>query len=137
MCWLGNCSGEWHAVPVSAADVLHRLSFLIDEHRWSDLAPLLHPDFCGRLVHTGETFDRESWIRFNAEYPGFQRFELLDVVAEPDRAAGRAHVTGLADGATQHFEVASFLTTQDGLVIELVEVWTEVDQLPSPGTRPD
>jgi predicted ester cyclase len=112
---------------MSAADVMHRLSSVLDQHRWSDLPDLLHRDFRCRLVHTGETFDRDTWIRFNAEYPGFQRFELQDCIAEHDRVAGRAHVTGLTDGGVQHFEVASFLTVRDGLVIELIEVWTDVE----------
>ncbi len=121
---------------MAAAELLHRLSSAIDEHRWSDLPRLLHRDFRCRLVHTGETFDRDSWVRFNADYPGFQRFELQDCIAEHDRAAGRAHVTGLAEGDEQHFEVASFLTVRDGLVVELIEVWTDVDVAVPTRTRP-
>ncbi len=121
---------------MSAADVLHHLSDVIDQHRWSELPGLLHPDFSCRLVHTGEIFDRDAWVRFNAEYPGFQHFELQDCVAEQDRAVGRVHVTGLVDGQLQHYELASFMTVHDGLVSELVEVWTDVDVSPPAGTRP-
>lgn len=117
---------------MSALDLLRRLSVAIDEHRWSDLPDLLHPDFRCLLVHTGETFDRDSWVRFNADYPGFQRFELQDCIAEQDRAAGRAHVTSLVAGELRHFEVASFLTVRDDLVVELTEVWTDVDLTPPP-----
>lgn len=74
--------------------------------------------------------------RLDADYPGFGHCELLDIVASTDRAVGRAHVTGDADGVTQHFEVASFVTERDGLIAELVEVWADVGVAPPEGTRP-
>ncbi|GAA1981373.1 hypothetical protein GCM10009718_18030 [Isoptericola halotolerans] len=117
--------------------MIEQLAEVIDGHRWEDLPGLLHPDFTCRLVHTGETFDRVGWVRLNAEYPGFERFELLDCVAEGDRAVSRAHVTGTSAGERQHFEVASFVTVHDGLVTEMTEVWTDVDQTPPPGSRPE
>src|SRR6478735_5630022 len=80
MCASHDCDAD----SMTAVDVLHRLSSVIDEHRWSDLPDLLHRDFRCRLVHTGETFDRESWVRFNADYPGFQHFDLQDCIAEYD-----------------------------------------------------
>jgi len=110
----------------------------IDGHRWDDLAALLGDDFRCVLVHTGEEFTKDGWVRFNAEYPGFQRFIVQDVVSEHDRAALRAHVTGLdAEGVLQHFDVASFLTIRAGLVVELTEVWADADSDPPPGTRTD
>lgn len=115
---------------------MERLAQVIDAHRWDELPALLHPEFVCQYVHTGETFDRESWVRVNAEYPGFQNFELLDRVAHHERAAGRAHVTGLSDGELQHFEVATFITVRDDLVVDMTEVWTDVDLSPPAGTRP-
>ncbi|PRZ08705.1 putative ester cyclase [Isoptericola sp. CG 20/1183] len=116
--------------------LVEQLADTIDGHRWEDLPALLHPDFSCRLVHTGETFDRDGWVRLNAEYPGFERFELLDVVADGSRAASRAHVTGTTAGERQHFEVAGFVSVRDGLVAELTEVWADVDQTAPEGTRP-
>jgi hypothetical protein len=121
---------------MTAQQMMERLAEVIDGHRWDDLPALLHPEFSCRYVHTGETFDRDSWVRVNADYPGFQNFRLLDCVADRERAAGRAHVTGLADGELQHFEVATFLTVRDGLVVDMTEVWTDVDLTPPAGTRP-
>lgn len=115
---------------------MRRFARTIDAHEWDGLAALLHADFVCRLVHTGETFGRDDWVRFNASYPGFQHLELLDSVASGDRAVGRSHVTGESDGVTQQFEVASFITERDGLIIELTEVWTDVDETPPEGTRP-
>lgn len=113
-----------------------RLAEAIDEHRWGDLLGLLHPDFCCRYVHTGESFDRDTWARVNAEYPGFQRFVLEDCVGEGDRAAGRAHVTSESGGRVQHFEVATFITLRDGVVGDMTEVWTGVDDVAPFDKRP-
>lgn len=126
-----------HTLRVSGAEMMRELAAVLDGHRWDELAGLLHPEFGCRLVHTGEQYDRDGWVRLNAEYPGFQNFRLEDWVADGDRAAGRAHVTGMTDGRLQHFEVASFLTVRDNLIAELTEVWTDVDGTPPAGTRPD
>ena len=71
-----------------------------------------------------------SGVRFDAEYPGFQGYELVDRVVSGDRAAARAHVTGLVAGRLRHFEAAEFLTAKNGLIADLVEVWAGLDQAP-------
>lgn len=109
----------------------------IDEHRWDDLDAFLHPDFVCRLVHTGESFGRDDWIRFNREYPGFEALKIEDFVAGPTEAACRSHVTGRSESGTQHFECASFARMQDGMIVHLTEVWTDVEQQAPSGTRPD
>ncbi len=49
----------------------------------------------------------------------------------------RARVTGTTgDGGEQLFAVASFATARDGLLVELTEVWADVDQRAPEGTRP-
>lgn len=121
---------------MTALDMVGRLAAAIDAHDWDALPGLLHPGFTCRYVHTGERFDGPAWVRLNAEYPGFQSFTLEDAIGHGDRAAGRGHVVGVVDGAEQHFEVASFLTLDDGLIRDLVEVWTDVDQAPPEGSRP-
>jgi ketosteroid isomerase-like protein len=122
---------------MDAADLLTRLAEVIDAHEWDALPGILHPDFTCRLVHTGEVFDRDQWVRLNADYPGFERMHAEDLVADGDRGVLRARVTGRgADGRAVEFAVASFATVRDDLIAELVEVWTDVDQVPSPGTRP-
>ena len=113
-----------------------RLATVIDTRRWDKLPELLHPDFVCRYVHTNETFDRDSWVRLNAEYPGFDHLELQECVAESHRAAGRAHVTGYADEQLVHFEVATFITLRKGLIAEMTEVWTDVNGKGPAGTRP-
>ncbi|ANS79752.1 hypothetical protein SGUI_2356 [Serinicoccus hydrothermalis] len=113
-----------------------RLVETIDGHRWEDLPDLLAPGFTSRLVHTDETFDRDAWVRLNADYPGFERMELEDLVADGGRAACRAHVTGVVEGRTAHFEVAMFVTVAEGVIQEMTEVWADLDGVAPEGTRP-
>jgi ketosteroid isomerase-like protein len=121
---------------MEACAVMTRLCEAIDAHRWDDLPALLHDDFVCRYVHTGETFDRDSWVRLNADYPGFDRMILEDLVGSADRAAARCHVSGHSDGRPQHFEVATFVAVRDDRILEMTEVWTDVAQAPPEGTRP-
>lgn len=121
---------------MDAATLLTHLGRVIDAHDWGALPALLHPDFTCRLVHTGEEFDREGWVRLNADYPGFQRMHVEDLVADGERGVLRATVIGTAeDGGDLTFAVASFATARDGLLHELVEVWADVGQDAPPGTR--
>lgn len=60
-----------------------------------------------------------------------------DVVADGGRAVIRATVTGIgADGSAEGCAVASFATVREDLVVELVEVWADLDQEAPEGTRP-
>ena len=60
-----------------------------------------------------------------------------DLVVAGDRGVLRARVIGTGpDGGDQVFAVASFATARDGLLAELTEVCTDVDQQAPDGTRP-
>lgn len=120
---------------MDAADALRRLCAVLDAHAWDDLPALLAPDFVCRLAHTGEEFDGPGWVRFNAGYPGFEGMALEDLVGDGDRAAARALVTGTVDGVPARWALAQFATTAEGLITELVEVWTDLDQAPPDDTR--
>lgn len=121
---------------MDATTLLETLCTTIDDRRWEDLPALLHEDFSCRLVHTEETFDRDGWVRLNAEYPGFDRLLVEDLVGAGDRAVSRCRVTGTAKGTPVTFEVASFITAEDGLISELTEVWADIGATPPEGTRP-
>lgn len=92
---------------MDASMMMNRLAEVIDARAWDALPELLHDDFVCHYVHTGEVFDRASWVRLNAEYPGFDHLVLQDCIGTNARAAGRSHVTGHADEKLQHFEVAT------------------------------
>lgn len=121
---------------MDAAAILNRLCESIDAQAWDSVAELLHGDFVCRYVHTGEVFDRDSWVRLNADYPGFDHLTLEDCVGSPLRAAGRSHVTAYVGKNLQHFEVATFIRLRGGLIVEMTEVWADVDVEAPEGTRP-
>ncbi|GGB39101.1 hypothetical protein GCM10011492_32370 [Flexivirga endophytica] len=120
----------------TAETLLRDLCSRIGACSWDTLGELLHPDFVCRYAHTAEILNGPEWVRLNAEYPGFQRLEVLDVVASGERAVARALIVGGPDSATQEFQVASFVTERDGLIAELTEVWTDVGEAPPEGARP-
>lgn len=121
---------------MDAPAVLTNLLLAIDERRWSDLVQFLHPEFECRYVHTGEIFDRDQWIRLNAEYPGFDRLLLQEVVGDSHAAASRSHVTGVGEHGLEHFECATFVRVRDDGRIDLMtEVWTGTAQSAPAGTR--
>ena len=123
---------------MDTAALLTRLAAAIDAHDWDGLVALLHPDFTCQFVHTGEVFDKDAWVRLNADYPGFERMRLDDLVTDADRGVLRATVTATNPaGGELVFGVASFATVRDGLLAELTEVWTDVDQQAPEGTRPN
>lgn len=121
---------------MDATSALIGLMEAIDRHSWDELERFLHPEFSCRLVHTGEVFGRAAWIRFNAEYPGFERLQIEEFVGGADRAACRSHITGRGENGLDHFQCASFAQLRDGLIVRLTEVWTDVSQTAPPGTRP-
>ncbi len=120
---------------MEAGAALRGLMAAIDEHRWDDLEQYLHPEFLCHLVHTGESFTRTEWIRFNAGYPDFDRLELEELVAAEAEAACRSHVTSRGAAGVRHFACASFARMADGRILRLTEVWTDVGQQAPPATR--
>lgn len=81
--------------------------------------------FSARLLHTGETFDGDGFVAFNRTYPGAWRFVRDEVVDGGRRAVLRARTT-IGDDT---WHVASFGSVDpDGLLTDLVEVWTEAVQ---------
>lgn len=120
---------------MESAEVLGALMRAIDERRWEDLAQYLAPHFRCRYVHTGESFSRAEWIALNAEYPGFDRLVVQEILGHASAAACRSHVTGINEGRMIHFECATFVRVHEGQITEMTEVWTDVDQVAPAGTR--
>ena len=116
---------------LTAAQLIRVLWDRIDAQRWDGLAEVLDPDARIELVHTGEVLTRDAFLRLNGDYPGRWHASVEDLVADADRAVTRARVT---DGE-RTFHVASFARSRSGLLVELVEVWTESGQTPPPEAR--
>ncbi len=108
----------------------------LDQRKWDELSGFLSPEFTCEYVHTGERFGRDEWIRVNAEYPGFDRLILQQITGDDLSAACRSHVTGRADAGLAHFECATFVTVKAGLIEQMTEVWTDVDQAVPGEARP-
>lgn len=121
---------------MTSTTVLVDLCRAIDEHRWDDLTSLLAEDFVCRYVHTGEEFDRDSWVRLNAEYPGFERMIVEETVGGGESAVARCQVTGRTQGALTHFAVATFVHVSDGKIFRMTELWTEASQPVPAESRP-
>ena len=84
-------SGPTGTLGAWTRERITRLAELIDAHDWEALPSVLHRDFTCRLVHTGEVFDREQWVRLlNADYPGFEGMHVEDLVVDGDRGVLRA-----------------------------------------------
>ncbi|PUA79847.1 nuclear transport factor 2 family protein [Nocardioides currus] len=114
------------STPASVEQVARDFARRIDQRDWDELAALLAADFRGDYRHDGKAFTRDEWVAYNADYPALVRFVPEDLVVAGDRAVLRSHVFN--DDVA--FYVASFLTVVDGLITELVEVWT--DDIPAP-----
>lgn len=108
--------------PADAAATLRTYADVLAARDWPGFAATLSAGFSARLVHTGEVFDRDGFVAFNRDYPGPWSFHVEDVVGAGARGVLRARVE--AGPVTYH--AASFGTVdEEGVLVELVEVWTE------------
>jgi hypothetical protein len=114
------------AESYEAVRILYDLWEMIEMQHWDKIPDLLDPAAQVRYVHTGELMDAESYVRLNRDYPGRWHAAVHDMVGDGDRAVS---CTRIYDGE-QTFWVASFATTRNGRITELVEVWA--DQQPPP-----
>jgi hypothetical protein len=111
-----------------AVRVLNDLWEMIETQQWDKIPDLLDPAVRVRYVHTGELFDVESYVRLNRDYPGRWHAAVHDMVGDGDRAVSRTRIYD----EQQTFWVASFATTRNGRITDMVEVWTEAGQQPPP-----
>ncbi|WP_193606987.1 nuclear transport factor 2 family protein [Nocardioides lijunqiniae] len=105
----------------STARLLERYGAAVSGRDWAALAALLAPSFSATLLHTGERFDRDGFVALNADYLGDWVFHVDEVVDGGARSVLRSH-TVLGE---ETYHAASFAVAADGLLTELVEVWTE------------
>jgi predicted enzyme related to lactoylglutathione lyase len=107
---------------MDALETLTRFADAIATRDWPALASTLAPGAAVRLLHTGETFDRDGFVAFNRDYPGPWTYTLDEVVGAGSSGVLRARVTS---GSATYY-VASFATLDaTGAITELVEVWTD------------
>jgi hypothetical protein len=111
-----------------AVRVLDDLWQMIETQQWDKIQDLLDPAVQIRYVHTGEVMDAESYVRLNRDYPGRWHAAVHDMVGDGDRAVSCTRVYD----EEQAFWAASFATTRNGRITELLEVWTDAGQQPPP-----
>lgn len=90
---------------------------------WTRYADHFAPDLVCDIWQTRELVrGRADWVRFNAEYPGDWRIEVVRVVTDGDGAVSwvRVHV------GDQHMTGVSFFTfAPDGRVSRIDDHWPE------------
>ena len=111
----------------TAGAALTRFAAAIDAQDWAGLTALLAPGFTARYCHTGETFDAQTFVAFNRDYPGQWRFAAEIVVDGGPTAALRALVTDATGASSEAHYVATFgAVDAAGLLTSIDEVWAEV-----------
>ncbi len=120
------------AARPTAGVLLRELARVIDRRDWDGLRELLDPDAVVEYAYDGERFDREGFVRLNADYPGTWGFEVERLV---DGGGSAAMLARVSDGSETHW-VSTFATAGGGRLRELVETWVEQGAPPSE-RRPD
>ena len=65
---------------VTAGALLRRFARAIDRRDWEGLRDVLHAEVDVRYAYDGERFDRDGFVRLNADYPGLWRLEVQRLV---------------------------------------------------------
>jgi len=119
--------------PVSpCADLVRRFVETLDARDWDAWAALLHQDVVYEIPQSRERIrGRESYLRFNREFPGDWHLRVLQVIADDTQGVVRFdwHVTG-EDAAFS--EAMAFFTVEDGLITTVTDYWPEAYD-PPPG----
>ena len=90
----------WDAGELDGSTMMNRLAEVIDAYAWDEQSDLLHEDFVCSCVHTGERFDRGTWVRLNADYPGFDSFALQDCIGKTPPVPRDGHTSPVTEGVS-------------------------------------
>jgi ketosteroid isomerase-like protein len=95
---------------------------------WDEFAGLVAEDVVYELPQTNERITgRESYVRFNREYPGDWRLELTRLIVDGDTAAASMNFTV----GTEQLVGLVFLETGGGLVTRVTDFWPEPYEPPA------
>jgi predicted ester cyclase len=90
---------------------------------WPRFGATLAADVVYRLPQTRELVrGRESYVRFNAEYPGDWHVEIERLIAEPDQAVSWTRF--VVDGREQT-GLTFFRLDHSGAIAEITDFWPE------------
>jgi hypothetical protein len=99
-----------------------------DKRDFSKAKEFLHKDFVANWVTSEESFDKDSFIEMNANYPGkwFTKVKRLDLLN--DGAVSIVHV--FSDKSDSEFFVTTFYEFNDELIYKIEEYWAEKEVSP-------
>lgn len=105
---------------MNAQNVVERYWQLANARDWVGFGELLSPDVVYDMPQTRERLiGRDNYLGFNRTYPGQWRAELLQVIAQDDRAVSvvAMHSNGGIETGITFFEF------KEGLITRLTDHW--------------
>jgi ketosteroid isomerase-like protein len=98
---------------------------LLERRDWESWSALLHPDVAYSLPQTGEVVrGRDSYLRFNQEYPGDWHLAVKRTIAEATFAV--VWVAWTMGGTSEAGDAIVFLEYDEaGLVTSIIDFWPE------------
>ncbi|MEV0219964.1 nuclear transport factor 2 family protein [Streptomyces sp. NPDC050704] len=102
----------------------------VEARDWAAFAETLSEDFLYTLPQTRERIrGRETYVRFNQEYPGDWHLRVERIVAEPGQVVSWIHFTV---GLEEMYGISFFTGDDQGRILEITDFWPEPYE-PPPG----
>jgi ketosteroid isomerase-like protein len=116
----------------SCADLVRRFVETLEARDWDAWAALMHEDVVYEIPQSRERIrGRETYLRFNREFPGDWHLRVLQVVADETQGVVRFDWQ-LTGEETAFSEAMAFFTVEDGLITTVTDYWPEAYD-PPPG----
>lgn len=110
--------------------LVRRFIETLDAREWEAWAALIDPNVLYEIPQTRERIrGRDTYLRFNQEYPGDWRLRLRTAIA--DEANGVAWFIWEVDDQ-EPADAMAFFTFEDGLITTITDFWPEPYE-PPPG----
>lgn len=108
-------------------DVVRRYFETMAGREWEAFGQLVAEDVVYEMPQSTERISgRESYVRFNQEYPGDWKLEVTRLVIDGDRAAASMNFTV----GEQQMVGLVFLEVTDGLISRVTDFWPEPYEAP-------
>ena len=102
----------------------------LEARDWDGLADVLHPDVVYRLPQTREVVrGRETYVRWNREYPDIWHLRLVEAYANETGGAARLEVA--VEGEEEPVPALVFVRVVGGLLAEITDYWPTPYEPPS------
>lgn len=118
-------------MTLTADEVVARLFDTMQARDWAGARACVAPDAVVVYPVSGERFRGDGWMAMNEAYPEGWEIEVVELVADGDRAAARVAVR--QDGTT--FWCAGWYRTEGGRIVEATEIWATGDSESPPEWR--